>query len=246
MTLSLASLGLWAVLALFTVLDYLPVWIPLALGALLFVVSVAVADSRRALAALLGAALVLGGLSLWLQTELTKPSWLVEFSEAKTKAKVELEVLNRPKEIFQNFDRTPVLGVAVFLKSIDGKSAEGRGYLIFEGEELARGVTVSMDAKFEPAGPNSRDAFLVKPTSEIQIVEGPPDTQGLLNDLRANYVKNLTGVTPDAKTLVAGLAIGEVSALSEELEEQMRIVSLTHLVAVSGSNCAIVVGMVYL
>jgi competence protein ComEC len=103
-----------------------------------------------------------------------------------------------------------------------------------------------MDAKFEPAGRNSRDAFLVKPTSEIQIVEGPPDTQGLLNDLRANYVKNLTGVTPDAKTLVAGLAIGEVSALSEELEEQMRIVSLTHLVAVSGSNCAIVVGMVYL
>ena len=138
MTLSLASLGLWAVLALFTALDYLPVWIPLVLGMLLFVVSVAAADSRRALAALLGAALVLGGLSLWLQTELTKPSWLVEFSEAKTKAKVELEVLNRPKEIFQNFDRTPVFGVAVFLKSIDGKSAEGRGYLIFEGEELAR------------------------------------------------------------------------------------------------------------
>jgi competence protein ComEC len=103
-----------------------------------------------------------------------------------------------------------------------------------------------MDAKFEPAGKNARDAFLIKPVSEIEIVAGPPATQGVLNDLRANYVKALAGVTPDAKTLVAGLAIGEISALSEDLEQQMRIVSLTHLVAVSGSNCAIVVGMVYL
>jgi len=245
-TLSLASLGLWAVLALFTAMDFLPIWIPLLLGVLLFVASVAVADSRRALVALLGAALVLGGLSLWLQTEITKPAWLVQLSEAKTKANVELEVLNRPKEIFQNFDRSPVFGVAVSLKSIDSQPVEGRGYLIYVGAELARGVTVTMDAKFEPAGKNARDAFLVKPVSEIQIVAGPTKPQGLLNDLRANYVKNLTGVTPDAKTLVAGLAIGETSALSKELEEQMRIVSLTHLVAVSGSNCAIVVGMVYL
>jgi competence protein ComEC len=245
-TLSVTSLGLWAALALFTSMDFLPVWIPLALGGLLFAASVAVGESKRALAALLGAALVLGGLSLWLQTELTKPAWLVQLAEAKTKATVELEVLNRPKEIFQNFDRNPVFGVAVFLKSIDGQSTDGRGYLIYDGAELARGVTVTMDAKFEPAGKNARDAFLIKPVSEIEIVAGPPATQGLLNDLRANYVNALAGVTPDAKTLVAGLAIGEISALSEDLEQQMRIVSLTHLVAVSGSNCAIVVGMVYL
>jgi competence protein ComEC len=245
-TLSVTSLGLWAALALFTSMDFLPVWIPLALGGLLFVASVAVGESKRALAALLGAALVLGGLSLWLQTELTKPAWLVQLAEAKTKATVELEILNRPKQIFQNFDRNPVFGVAVFLKSIDGHSTDGRGYLIYDGAELARGVTVTMDAKFEPAGKNARDAFLIKPVSEIKIVAQPTETQGLLNDLRANYVNNLSGITPDAKTLVAGLAIGEISALSEDLEQQMRIVSLTHLVAVSGSNCAIVVGMVYL
>jgi hypothetical protein len=79
-TLSLASLGLWAVLALFTAMDFLPVWIPLVLGALLFVTSVAVGDNKRALAALLGAALVLGGLSLWLQTELTKSAWLIQLA----------------------------------------------------------------------------------------------------------------------------------------------------------------------
>ena len=246
MTLTIASLGLWAILAIFTAIDALPVWIPLGLGLLMFVAAMLVGEARRALAALLGAALVLGGLSLWLQTELTKPSWLVQLAESKTKAAVQLEVLNRPKVIFQNFDRTDVYGVAVFLESIDGKPVDGRGYLIYDGVELARGVSVSFEGKFEPAGRNSRDAFLVKPLSEIAIVSAPENTQGLLNALRANYVASLSGVTPDAKTLVAGLAIGEISDLSPELEEQMRIVSLTHLVAVSGSNCAIVVGMVYL
>ena len=246
MTLTLAGLGLWAILALFTAFDSWPVWIPLVLGLVLFASAILAGESRRALASLLGAALVLGGLSLWLQTELTKPGWLVELAEAKTKAAVELEILNRPKVIFQNFDRSPVYGVAVFLESIDGKQVDGRGYLIFDGVELARGVTVSFEGKFEPAGRNSRDAFLLKPLSEIDIVASPDNTQGLLNNLRSNYVESLSGLTPDAKTLVAGLAIGEISDLSPELEEQMRIVSLTHLVAVSGSNCAIVVGMVYL
>jgi competence protein ComEC len=239
-------MGVWAILALFTAIDALPVWLPLGLGLALFVTATFVGEARRALAALLGAALVLGGLSLWLQTELTKPAWLVQLAQEQAKTPVELEILNRPKVIFQNFDRTDVYGVAVFLKSIDDNPVEGRGYLIYDGTELARGVTVSFEGKFEPAGRNSRDAFLVKPLSEIDIVSAPDNTQGLLNDLRASYVASLSGLTPDAMTLVAGLAIGEISELSPELEEQMRIVSLTHLVAVSGSNCAIVVGMVYL
>lgn len=246
MTLTIAGLGLWAILAIFTAFDNLPVWIPFSLGLFVFVAAVLVRESRRALAALLGATLVLGGLSLWLQTELTKPVWLVQLAELKTNALVEIEVLNRPKEIFLNFDREAVYGVAVFLKSIDGNQVDGRGYLIYDGVELERGVTVSFEGKFEPAGQNSRDAFLVKPITEIEVVSAPEKTQGILNELRADFVAALSGLTPDAKTLVAGLAIGEISALSPELEEKMRIVSLTHLVAVSGSNCAIVVGMVYL
>ena len=246
MTLSIAALGVWAVLAAFTSFDFLPVWIPLLAGVVIFALSMAANEARRALAALVGSALLLGGVSLWIQTEVTKPAWLVEAAALETAAELELEILNRPKVIFQNFDRTPVYGVAVFLRLINQQSAAGRGYLIFDGQELVRGATVRLDAKLEPAGRNSRDAFLVKPSSEIEVVSDPTTSQGFLNTLRADYVASIAGVTPDAKTLVAGLAIGEIAELSEELEEKMRIVSLTHLVAVSGSNCAIVVGMVYL
>ena len=246
MTLSIAALGAWAVLAVFTSFDFLPIFIPLALGFVIFGIGMATNEARRALAALLGGALVLGGVSLWIQTEVTKPAWLVQAATAETNANLELEILNRPKVIFQNFDRSPVYGVSVFLKSIDDQPAAGRGYLIFDKQKLARGVVVNLEAKLEPAGRNSRDAFLVKPRSEIEIVAEPNLSQGFLNSLRADYVSSIAGVTPDAKTLVAGLAIGEIAELSEELEEKMRIVSLTHLVAVSGSNCAIVVGMAYL
>lgn len=246
MTLGIAALGVWAVLAAFTSFDFLPVWIPLLAGAVIFTIGFAAGEARRALAALVGGALIAGGVSLWIQTEVTKPAWLVEAAAEETRAQLELEILSRPKVIFQNFDRTPVYGVAVFLVSINQQSAAGRGYLIFDGQELVRGVTVRLDAMLEPAGRNSRDAFLVKSNSEIVIVSDPSTSQGFLNQLRAQYVASIAGVTPDAKILVAGLAIGEITELSKELEEKMRIVSLTHLVAVSGSNCAIVVGMVYL
>lgn len=246
MTLSIAALTVWAVLAAFTSFDFLPVWVPMVIGALLFAISMAADQSRRALAALLGGALLLGGISLWVQTEVTKPAWLVQASFSETEADFEFEVLNRPKEIFQNFDRSPVYGVAVFLKSINQQPAAGRGYLIFDNQELARGVRIKFQGQLEPAGKNSRDAFLAKPISEIEIISDPTSTQGFLNNLRSDYVANLSGITPDSKTLVAGLAIGEIAELSEDLEEKMRTVSLTHLVAVSGSNCAIVVGMVYL
>lgn len=246
MTLSICALILWAVLALFTSVAELSVWIVAVLGAIIFCFAVFVGDTRRALPALVGGALVLGGVSVWIQTELTKPQWLVEMASEGTDAAVELEVLNRPKQIFEDFDRSAVYGVAVRLNSIDSKPAHGRGYLVYQDADLARGSIVSLSGSFEPAGRNSRDAFQIRPSSEIKIIREPETTQGFLNQIRSNYVASISGVTKDAKTLVSGLAIGEVSALSPELEEQMRVVSLTHLVAVSGSNCAIVVGMVYL
>src|SRR6185436_2376296 len=46
--------------------------------------------------------------------------------------------------------------------------------------------------------------------------------------------------------LLPGLVVGDVSRLDPELEEQFRDAGMTHLVAVSGSNVAIVVGCLML
>ena len=67
-----------------------------------------------------------------------------------------------------------------------------------------------------------------------------------VEELRAKFLFNLEGVTEDSKGLVAGLAIGERGMISEMLGESMNELSLTHLVAVSGANLAIVAAAVFL
>lgn len=64
--------------------------------------------------------------------------------------------------------------------------------------------------------------------------------------LRSKVSEQIVGISDDAAALVLGLSIGDDSLVSANLAESMRITSLTHLMAVSGANCAIVVGTAYL
>lgn len=77
------------------------------------------------------------------------------------------------------------------------------------------------------------------------IKQNYPDIE-LVESLRAAFLNFSQGVTPDSKALVAGLAIGERDLLSDQMTQQMKTLSLTHLVAVSGANLAIVMGAVFL
>ena len=64
--------------------------------------------------------------------------------------------------------------------------------------------------------------------------------------VKQQFEKQATGVNGDAKALVLGLSIGDDSTLSKRTSDRLKVVSLTHLSAVSGANCAIVLGGVLL
>jgi competence protein ComEC len=83
------------------------------------------------------------------------------------------------------------------------------------------------------------------PGSSSQIKLSYPRIE-FIEGLRAVFLFRAQGVSPDAKALVGGLAIGERELLSPEMAENMKTLSLTHLVAVSGANLAIIMGVVYL
>lgn len=78
-------------------------------------------------------------------------------------------------------------------------------------------------------------------------VDGQADTGGFafIDALRAQAIATATGVNLDSVALTLGLAIGDSSLASQSLLQDMKAVSLTHLVAVSGANCAIVVAACY-
>jgi competence protein ComEC len=93
--------------------------------------------------------------------------------------------------------------------------------------------------------PSHRDSprFTLVQTS---LLEEHPQQTSWLDLLRENFASTARAVTPDSGALVAGLAIGDDSALSNQMLIRMKTLSLTHLTAVSGANCAIVIGGVFL
>jgi competence protein ComEC len=91
-----------------------------------------------------------------------------------------------------------------------------------------------------------RGAFVATLKTQPELISNPATTTAFFSNLRASFLSQLRGLSPDSRALVAGLAIGERDLLSANAEHNMKQLSLTHLVAVSGANLAIVMGAIYL
>lgn len=76
----------------------------------------------------------------------------------------------------------------------------------------------------------------------LDVIESNPS---VINSFRADFLSSIRGVSDDSEALVAGLAIGDTSKFDSKFEDRLKLLSLTHLNAVSGANCAIVVAAVY-
>ncbi|MBL3698108.1 ComEC/Rec2 family competence protein [Leucobacter luti] len=95
---------------------------------------------------------------------------------------------------------------------------------------LVRGVPVRLDA-------GSGAAFGIRiVAAAAEKSDGSLATAAA--DLRAR-LRDAAAATPGA-ALVPGLAVGDTSLVAAQTDRQMRDASLTHLVAVSGANCALV------
>lgn len=112
-----------------------------------------------------------------------------------------------------------------------------------ERKDLKSGCTLVGKARLVPTGRHDRPWLLKLQAGEFTQHCGSKD---LFSSVRSNYLRQLKGLSADSKALVAGLAIGDTSMLSSTTKEQMKTLSLTHLTAVSGANCAIVLALVYL
>jgi competence protein ComEC len=76
------------------------------------------------------------------------------------------------------------------------------------------------------------------------LLGAPPWYQRAAAGLRAGLQRACEGLPPERGGLVPGLVIGDTSRLDPEVEASFRATGMTHLLAVSGANCAIVVGAV--
>jgi len=108
----------------------------------------------------------------------------------------------------------------------------------------ALGATTTLTGFLMEAKPWEQQSWVVlvrKPPTQWT----PPGTFLADTDsLRADFMTRSLARPGDAGALLPGLAIGDTTAVDPGLVEAMRITSLSHLVAVSGANCAIVVALV--
>lgn len=105
--------------------------------------------------------------------------------------------------------------------------------------EWAPGAQLRVRGRLVPLEPSSSAAAGIR-VREVELSDPAPPPERTAAALRAAL--NVRADDFPGAELVPGLAVGDTSLVSEALSSQMRASGLTHLVAVSGANCALVTG----
>jgi competence protein ComEC len=172
----------------------------------------------------------------------------------------------RPPVLAAALDAAPVLDARVVTTATLGDGPVGATLIALEGETGVTGLSVPVlifdaapasstspipigselriSGAFQPTPPADDVSYLVFAEQPGEIVAGAPGWLAWAADLRTGFTTLATNLPGDGALLLPGLAIGDTTAVTESLDEAMKASSLSHLTAVSGANCAIVIGLI--
>lgn len=111
-------------------------------------------------------------------------------------------------------------------------------------DRLPLGTRLEGPVRLIPLEPGDDRVALVRPVGDLVPLAGPPPLLGGADSLRAGFLALMAPFAGDGAALLPGLAIGDTTAVTDDLDAAMKTSALSHLTAVSGANCAIVVGLV--
>lgn len=108
------------------------------------------------------------------------------------------------------------------------------------------GTVIEASGSLREAEPGENAAFLLFARGSPEVVGAPPWLLEAANAVRSSFREVASGLPGDGGALLPGLAIGDTSRVGVGLDAAMKATSLSHLTAVSGANCAVVVGLIML
>ncbi|KRB38152.1 competence protein ComEC [Microbacterium sp. Root180] len=111
--------------------------------------------------------------------------------------------------------------------------------------DLDLGAVVEARGTASAARPGERAVITVRASRGVAVTRPPIGIAHTTATLRQELVRSVRGLPGDGASLVPGLAVGDTSAVPAELDAAMKEASLSHLTAVSGANCALVVGLAF-
>ncbi|MGM7696594.1 ComEC/Rec2 family competence protein [Microbacterium sp. A84] len=109
---------------------------------------------------------------------------------------------------------------------------------------LDLGAVIRVTGQAKTTDPGERAALVLFGTT-VEILQPARGIFGVAAQVRSDFVDRATRLPEPGAGLLPGLAVGDTRAVSEELNAAMLSSGLSHLTAVSGANCAIVVGAVF-
>lgn len=134
--------------------------------------------------------------------------------------------------------------------STGGAVLRTRAQLVVTGggqwEQLVPGQIVRAAGKLRPPEPGRPEAGGLSAATGPDRRGGAAALQSAATDLRARFVKGSAFLAGDAAGLLPGMVTGDTSALDDGLGNAMKVVGMTHLTAVSGANCSLVLGALLL
>jgi competence protein ComEC len=108
----------------------------------------------------------------------------------------------------------------------------------------AIGDEVRLTGTLVATEPGDAAAALLFGRGPVHPLEPAPWWLGWANGLRADFAEAAGALPGDGGGLLPGLAIGDTTGVTADLDAAMKTSSLSHLTAVSGANCAIVLALV--
>lgn len=105
-------------------------------------------------------------------------------------------------------------------------------------DELDLGASITVEGTARHAEPGEREVLVVRAGRGIHVRAPPGGVLAAATELRRGLLRATDGLPQPAAGLVAGLAVGDTSLVTEELDAAMKASSLAHLTAVSGAASA--------
>lgn len=138
--------------------------------------------------------------------------------------------------------------VRATIRAVDGGALAGVPTMVFldlPSDRLPPGTTIRVEGQLKQTNRFDSRAWIVF-ADEWSVVGQSPEWVASADRLREDFLARSTSIGGDGGALLPGLSLGDTEAVTDSLTAAMRVSSLSHLVAVSGANCALVVGIAVL
>ena len=145
--------------------------------------------------------------------------------------------------------REPVVMVRASAHEVTGRgrTTPARAPVAVRGQDSLLEVRwhdrVRLRGRLAPPQPGAAEVAVLR-VSEVAVVERAGAVARVAEHLRSGLRRAVDPTPTDARGLLPGLVIGDTSRTPADLTAAMQATGMTHLTAVSGSNIAVVGGMV--